>query len=46
MGQDTLGDFFIVSVVVARLNGDTLVAKLKEIERASGKGKVKWMKGG
>jgi hypothetical protein len=46
MGQDTLGDFFIVSVVMARLNGDTLVAKLEEIERASCKGRVKWMKAG
>ena len=42
-GQDTLGKFFIVAVVVSRSNRDSLVAKLQEFEQRSGKGKVKWM---
>jgi hypothetical protein len=43
-GQDTLGEFFIVSVVVSGSNRDWLTAKLEHIEKVSGKGKVKWMK--
>jgi hypothetical protein len=42
-GQDTLGEFFIVSVIVAGSNRDQLVAMLEDIERVSGKGKVKWI---
>lgn len=43
-GQDTLGEFFIASIVVTGANRDALIAKLETIERASGKGKVKWIK--
>jgi hypothetical protein len=43
-GQDTLGAFFIVSVVVSAENKDDLAAKLEVFEQGSGKGKVKWMK--
>ena len=43
-GQDTLGEFFIVSVVVTDSGRDLLIEKLEAIERISGKGKVKWMK--
>jgi hypothetical protein len=42
-GQDTLGRFFIVSVVVSGENRHSLIEKLEQIERASGKGKVKWI---
>jgi hypothetical protein len=42
-GQDTLGELFIVSVVVSGAARDALTAALQKIERASGKGKVKWM---
>jgi hypothetical protein len=41
-GQDTLGQFFIVSVVVTESERDSLTAELDMIERLSGKGKVKW----
>ena len=40
-GQDTLGELFIVSVVVNSADRDALVAVLEKIERTSGKGKVK-----
>jgi hypothetical protein len=43
-GQDTLGELFIVSVVVSGETRESLIATLEQIERASGKGKVKWMK--
>jgi len=43
-GQDTLGELFIVSVVVSGADRDDLVAQLEEIERNSGKGRVKWTK--
>lgn len=43
-GQDTLGELFIVSVVVTASDRDALVTKLEEIEQSSGKGKAKWMK--
>lgn len=42
-GQDTLGRLFIVSVVIAAADRDSLVAGLEHIERLSGKGKVKWI---
>jgi hypothetical protein len=42
-GQDTLGRLFIVSAVVAATDRDGLVAELENIERFSGKGKVKWI---
>lgn len=41
-GQDTLGDLFVVSVVISGSNRDALVLVLERIERTSGKGKVKW----
>jgi hypothetical protein len=43
-GQDTMGEFFIVSVIVTGSDRDSLIEKLEAIERASGKGKVKWTK--
>ena len=43
-GQDTMGDFFLVAVVIARENRDRLADQLELIERASGKGRVKWTK--
>ena len=43
-GQDTRGELFIVAVVVSGANRDTLIAKLEQIERRSGKGRVKWTK--
>lgn len=43
-GQDTLGRFFIVSIVVTGGDRDLLIEKLAAIERSSGKGQVKWMK--
>jgi hypothetical protein len=42
-GQDTLGELFIVSVVVAGENRESLTAALEAAEQASGKGNVKWM---
>ena len=42
-GQDTMGEFFIVSVVVSADDRDELVSTLEKIGRSSGKGKVKWM---
>lgn len=43
-GQDTQGEFFIVSVVVAGENRDNLLADLERIEQETGKGKTKWTK--
>jgi hypothetical protein len=43
-GQDTLGAFFIVSVVISGSERDMLVSRLEQIERSSAKGKIKWMK--
>lgn len=43
-GQDTVGELFIVSVVVTDSSRDGLVAILEDIEATSGKGRVKWMK--
>jgi hypothetical protein len=37
------GEFFIVAVVVSAADRDSLVAKLEDTERTSGKGRVKWM---
>ena len=42
-GQDAMGEFFILSVVVSANDRDELVSTLEKIERSSGKGKVKWM---
>ncbi len=42
-GQDTLGRLFIVSVVIAATEREALVEELENIERFSGKGKVKWI---
>jgi hypothetical protein len=42
-GQDTLGRFFIVSVVVARTDRQKSIEALENIEQYTGKGKVKWM---
>jgi hypothetical protein len=41
-GQDTKGDFFIVSVVVAEDHRDSLITMLERIEKTTGKGRVKW----
>lgn len=41
-GQDTLGRFFIVSVVVTEKDKETLETKLIEIEKMSLKGRRKW----
>lgn len=43
-GQDTKGEFFLVSVVVTAKDRDELKQKLAEIETQSGKGKRKWYK--
>ena len=44
-GQDTMGDFFIVSVVVTDVDREVLASTLESIEQRSGKGKAKWIKG-
>lgn len=41
-GQDTKGEFFIVSVVVTAEEHEQLLEILGKIEKMSGKGKVKW----
>lgn len=41
-GQDTEGDFFIVSVVVTAEEYEVLREQLEQIEQATGKGRVKW----
>ena len=43
-GQDTDGQFFVVSVVISDSRRGELIAALEAIERRSGKGNVKWMK--
>ena len=42
-GQDTQGKFFIVSVVITENEREELTRLLEEIEKSTGKGKVKWM---
>ena len=42
-GQDTQGNFFLVAVVIARDERDHLRSQLEEIERATGKGRRKWV---
>jgi hypothetical protein len=42
-GQDSLGEFFIVSVVVIGADRAALTEQLQQIEQSSGKGRVKWM---
>lgn len=41
-GQDTLGQFFIVSVVITEDLREPLIARLEDIERSSHKAKSKW----
>jgi hypothetical protein len=41
-GQDTMGDFFIVSVVITGDMRENLANKLEQIEKMSRKGKTKW----
>jgi hypothetical protein len=43
-GQDTEGDFFLVTVVVVGEERDGLIAELERIEHTSGKGLLKWQK--
>jgi len=43
-GQDTQGDLYIVSVVVADQERDRLIELCEAIERESGKGRVKWIR--
>lgn len=43
-GQDTCGEFFLVSVVVVGNERDNLRSKLDAIEKRSGKGIKKWTK--
>ena len=43
-GQDTKGELFLVSVVIAKDERDNLIEKLEGIERSTGKGRVKWMR--
>lgn len=43
-GQDTMGELFLVSVIILASERELLLAKLEGIEERSGKGKVKWMK--
>jgi len=43
-GQDTHGDLYIVSVVVADAERDSAIELCEAIERESGKGRVKWVK--
>lgn len=43
-GQDTEGRFFLVALVVTGEERDELLLFLEDIERSSGKGKVKWNK--
>jgi hypothetical protein len=42
--QDTEGTFFIVAMVVAKGDQDTLRTPLSQCEQVSGKGKKKWTK--
>lgn|SRR5574341_12942 len=43
-GQDTLGELFIVSVIIVEPEREELISQLVEIERVSQKGQRKWMK--
>src|SRR5437870_6330850 len=43
-GQDTRGELFVVSLVVADHERDALALICEQIERQSGKGRVKWSK--
>lgn len=43
-GQDTQGEFFIVSVVVTDRKRDRIVELCERIERETRKGRVKWIK--
>lgn len=43
-GQDTQGELFIVSVVVTARERDAIVELCEDIERETGKGRVKWIK--
>jgi hypothetical protein len=43
-GQDTQGEIFVVSVVIAGQEKDQLIQVCEAIERESGKGRVKWIK--
>src|SRR5690242_14319549 len=42
-GQDTMGKFFIVSVIFQEQDLDLLRKQLEEIERSSEKGRRKWI---
>ena len=41
-GQDTLGQLFVVSVVIAKEDRAALRQRLERLEKTSGKGQVKW----
>lgn len=41
-GQDTLGQLFVVSVVIAKEDRVALRQRLERIEQTTGKGQVKW----
>jgi hypothetical protein len=43
-GQDTMGELFVVSVVITAETRDILSRKLEEVEARSKKGKRKWTK--
>jgi hypothetical protein len=43
-GQDTRGDLYIVSVVVADNERDRSIELCEAMERESGKGRIKWVK--
>lgn len=43
-GQDTLGELFIVSVVITEKRREKLIRKLECIEKTSQKGRRKWVK--
>jgi protein-disulfide isomerase len=42
-GQDSMGKFFLVSVIVADKDKDKLEKEIIKIEKESGKGSVKWV---
>src|SRR5436305_34032 len=43
-GQDTQGEFFVVSVVITEQDRIRIVEILEQVEHTSGKGQRKWMK--
>ena len=43
-GQDTKGALFVVSVAVTKKDRDELRELLAKLEKASGKGKTKWVR--